>query len=92
MKLEKRIAPRRNARIAAAIVFGGGKSRKACIIRNVSDGGAKLELFGPVAPVPNTFSLTVPDHHPQACRVIWRTMREMGIQFVESRPDSRLWR
>jgi hypothetical protein len=91
IRLEKRIAPRRNACIAALIVFRGGKGRKDCLIRNVSEGGAKLELFGPVSQVPNTFTLSVTGHRPQACRVVWRTIREIGIQFVDTRSDSRIW-
>jgi hypothetical protein len=80
-RLEKRLAPRRNTLIAATLVFNGGRSRIECIIRNLSSSGAKLELKGSVASVPNTFDLIAPGHRPHACRVVWRTLKELGVQF-----------
>ena len=80
-RLERRLAPRRNTTIEAEIVFDGGRSRLPCIIRNLSDSGAKLEV-AKVASVPQSFDLVVPGHHPHASRVVWRTIREVGIAFV----------
>lgn len=67
--------------IEAWIVFDGGRSQIACIIRNLSDGGAKLEVAR-VAGIPQTFDLIVPAHRPQPCRVAWRALRELGVQFL----------
>jgi hypothetical protein len=75
---EKRITPRRNANIEAVIAFG--RTQMACIIRNVSDGGAKLE-FASVRGVPDAFELHVPNHRPQRCRVAWRSLKEIGVAF-----------
>jgi hypothetical protein len=79
LKLERRIAPRRNTYIEATIA-GGGR-QVPCIVRNVSDTGAKLEVER-VAGVPDRFELLVPGHRPQACRVVWRAMKEMGVEYV----------
>jgi hypothetical protein len=76
---EKRISPRRNASIEAVIGFG--RTRMACIVRNVSDGGAKLEVTS-VRGVPDTFDLHVPNHRPQRCRVAWRSLKELGVAFA----------
>ena len=81
MRLEKRLSARRNTMIEARIVFDAGRRRMACIIRNLSDTGAKLEVAS-VAGVPNTFDLMAPGHRPHACRVVWRSLKEMGVEFV----------
>ena len=80
MRLEKRLAPRRNTMIEATIVFNGGRTQLGCIIRNLSEGGAKLEVAS-VSKVPNTFDLIAPGHRPHACRVVWRALKELGVQF-----------
>jgi hypothetical protein len=80
---ERRLAPRRNASIQARIVFDGGRAAKDCVIRNVSESGAKLELAS-VAGVPDTFDLLIPGHAPQPCRVAWRALKEMGVAYRTS--------
>jgi hypothetical protein len=80
LRPERRLAPRRNTMIKASIVFDGGRSVRSCIIRNVSENGAKLELAS-VAGVPDTFDLLIPGHAPQPCRVAWRALKEMGVAY-----------
>ena len=81
--LERRIAPRRNTYIEARITFG--KTSLNCIIRNVSDTGAKLEV-AKVAGIPDVFLLHAPGHRPQTCRVVWRALKELGVEY---RPSAR---
>lgn len=81
IRLEKRLSPRRNTSMAALIAFAGRK--EMCIVRNVSETGAKLEIHTTVASIPNSFELFVPKHLPQLCRVVWRAPREMGVQFID---------
>lgn len=81
MRLDKRLSPRRNTMIEARIVFDGGRRSMPCIIRNLSVGGAKLEVEK-VSGVPNTFDLVAPGNRPHACRVAWRSLRELGVEFV----------
>ena len=81
IRLEKRLQPRRNTMIVATVVFDGGNSRVDCVIRNLSEGGAKIEVPSARA-VPQTFDLLVPGHRPQHCRVAWRALRELGVQFM----------
>lgn len=80
IRLEKRLSPRRNAMIEAKIAFDGGRRRVDCIIRNLSEGGAKLEVAS-VKAIPNSFDLITPGHRPHACRVAWRALKEMGVEF-----------
>ena len=59
-RLEQRLSPRRNTMIEATIAFDGGRTRVACIIRNLSETGAKLEVVsGTVSTIPRTFDLVV---------------------------------
>jgi len=82
LRLEKRLSPRRNTMIIATIVFDGGQSRIDCVIRDLSDGGAKLEVPSARA-IPQSFDLMVPGHRPHHCRVRWRALRELGVQFQQ---------
>jgi PilZ domain len=79
--MERRIQPRRNTMIVASIVFDGGRSQFDCVIRDLSDGGAKLQM-PTVRGVPESFDLLVPGHRPQPCRVAWRALKELGVQFM----------
>lgn len=80
--LERRIAPRRNTFIEATITVGF--SRVPCIVRNVSETGAKLEV-AKVTGIPDHFDLIVPGHRPQRCRVVWRALKEIGVEYQSSR-------
>ena len=68
--------------IVATIVFDGGRTRLDCVIRDLSDGGAKLQV-ATVKGIPQSFDLIVPRHRPHHCRVAWRALKEMGVQFIE---------
>ena len=81
LRLEKRLSPRRNTMMIATIVYDGGQTRMDCVIRNLSDGGAKLEV-STVRGIPASFDLLVPRHRPQHCRVAWRALKELGVQFI----------
>lgn len=54
----------------------------ACIIRNMSESGAGLELSNP-AQVPDSFDLLIkPELLKRHCRVVWRADNRLGVQFV----------
>jgi hypothetical protein len=80
-RLENRLQPRRNTMILATIVYDSGRTRLDCVIRNLSEGGAKLE-FATVRGIPQTFDLMVSGHRPHQCRVAWRALKELGVQFI----------
>jgi hypothetical protein len=79
--MDRRLQPRRNTMIVATIVSDGGNNRQDCVIRDLSDGGAKLQVVS-VKGVPQTFDLMVPGHRPQHCHVAWRALKEIGVQFA----------
>ena len=79
--VETRIAPRYRASKAAQIDHGGDKT--PCIIRDLSETGAAIELTDLSARIPETFTLIVPeDRLKLPSRVVWRKGYRMGITFV----------
>ena len=70
---------RQNVMKAGTIVFGG--SGIDCLVRNISDSGANLEVESQIG-IPNSFDLVIDtersNHH---CHVVWRKARRIGIAF-----------
>ncbi len=61
------------------IVWATGGPVK-CIIRNLSEGGASLEVHGPIPH--DTFDLIFDsDNSRYQCKVIWRQPPRIGVQF-----------
>jgi PilZ domain len=80
---EQRQAPRLRALIGARIVFNNGQATLDCLIRDVSETGAKLILSAPV-PLPDRFELIIPQKGiTRRVRVAWRRATEIGVRFEE---------
>lgn len=77
---ENRQAPRRTTLKGGHIVFNAGRSSIDCTVRNLSGKGAKL-LVSSVVGIPETFDLVLTGHTKQPCRVKWRTLKELGVEF-----------
>ncbi len=78
---ERRAAQRRTTLKGGRIAFNAGRSTVDCTVRNLSSKGAKL-VVNSVVGVPDTFDLVLADHSKQACRVTWRSLKELGVVFV----------
>jgi hypothetical protein len=63
------------------IVFNGGFSVFACTVRNISQGGALLEMPSVVG-IPREFDLEMEAAPRRSCQVMWRTDKQMGVSFV----------
>ena len=82
IRLEKRLAPRRNTMIEATVIYDGGRSRARCIIRNLSDTGACLEIATGRVP-DERFQLVIkPECLVRICEVAWRKAEKVGVRFV----------
>lgn len=77
---EKRHLPRRKTLKGGRIVFNLGRSTIDCTVRNLSARGAKLQVTSAVG-IPETFQLKLDDGASQHCRVVWRTLKELGVAF-----------
>jgi len=63
------------------IIFGITTSLD-CLIRNMSDTGAALEIKSPIG-IPDNFTLLIkPEFVERNCRVAWRSTDRIGVEFV----------
>jgi hypothetical protein len=69
-----------NVMKAGTISFGG--SGIDCLVRNMSDGGANLEVESQNG-IPSSFELVINvEHSNHRCHVVWRKARRIGVEFV----------
>jgi hypothetical protein len=85
-------APRRHGRVnrryerisinqAAVMTFNGGKDEIACVVRDISPGGAGLSVAS-TADIPEQFILAVEsEEEGRACFVRWRESNKLGVLF-----------
>ena len=53
-----------------------------CVVRNISDTGALLELKSH-AGIPDKFTLIIkPEYLKRSCEVVWRSARNIGVKFI----------
>ena len=83
IETEQRVSQRRTTLKGGRIVFNAGRSTIDCTVRNLSSRGAKLQVNSVVG-IPETFDLVLEGASRQACRVKWRTLKEIGVEFVTS--------
>jgi hypothetical protein len=80
-----RTSKRKKIRFPAWISYGGDPTPIPCMLWDVSEGGARITAAHSNL-LPDTFTLALSQngktHH--LCRVVWRKMPHIGIQFVES--------
>lgn len=79
MENDHRSTTRHRVLKAATISFGGGAI--SCAVRNLSDGGASLEVASPVG-IPESIVLEL-DSGCRRCRVIWRKEKRIGVRFID---------
>ncbi len=75
-----RAAPRQRVLKAGKIEFSGGSID--CVIRNVSETGAALEVASPVG-IPAEFNLMISGNiAKRPCRVVWVRDKRIGVTFT----------
>jgi len=75
----KRGAPRQRILRAGTIEFSGGTID--CVVRNISQTGAALDVASPMG-IPNEFNLLISgDHASRSCQVAWRREKRIGVVF-----------
>jgi hypothetical protein len=76
---DNRVTQRHNVIKAGTISFDG--SGIDCLVRNMSVGGANLEVESQIG-IPNSFDLVIAvEHSNQPCHVVWRKARRIGVAF-----------
>jgi hypothetical protein len=81
---ERRNPPRRKSLKGARILMLDQFGRTLeCVVRNVSNEGARLSLRTPKG-VPDKFGLVFEaDQSVRQCRVVWRRETEIGVAFLK---------
>jgi len=85
---EKRGIQRRRA-LKAGTIRIDDKSTIDCVVRDLSNEGASLEIENPIG-IPDRFTLvTKANREQRACHVIWWSARRIGVRFKQC---PALWR
>jgi hypothetical protein len=78
--IEKRASPRHRVLKQGTIAFRGGGGID-CMVRNISQTGARLEVATPVG-LPDSFTLVIAtDHFLRDCRAVWSIEKRVGVAF-----------
>ncbi|MEQ8357002.1 MAG: PilZ domain-containing protein [Kiloniellaceae bacterium] len=72
--------PRYSAERSFALAASFDGRVVACTVIDVSLGGAKL-IFDEEVPEASTIELSHPESEPVICAQVWRSNRELGIEF-----------
>jgi hypothetical protein len=80
---EKRQRPRMNLPLRASMDFGRNTPKHACMIRNISEGGARLHV-GLLLDPPEYFDLSISSvgNFRRPCKLVWRSEFDIGVKFI----------
>ncbi len=80
---------RREVHYPVWIVVEPGRPPHQCMLLNVSQGGAKIEIDEQLEPPAQfTLLLSVRGRSPRSCRVVWRNGKSMGVEFLQPPPPT----
>jgi hypothetical protein len=78
--IEKRAAPRHRVLKHGTLAFGGGGGVD-CMVRNISESGARLDIANPVG-LPASFTLVIQiDQFKRRCHPVWSSDNRIGVAF-----------
>jgi hypothetical protein len=77
--IEKRATPRHRVLKHGTLAFGGGGID--CMVRNISSGGARLDVVSPVG-LPESFTLIIQtSQFMRRCHAVWNDDKRIGVAF-----------
>ncbi len=78
--IEKRTAPRHKVLKHGTLAFTGGGGVD-CMVRNISSGGARLDVANPFG-LPQSFTLVIQaDQFRRPCHPVWCSDTRIGVAF-----------
>lgn len=77
----RRLNDRRRLLKEGRIVFNDRQSVINCLVRNLSDTGACLEVISPIG-IPDFFDLDLGQSGFRSCSIAWRKSRRIGVTFL----------
>jgi hypothetical protein len=81
MKEKPRSSTRRRVLKTAKLAFKERSATIDCTVRDLSEGGARLEVASVVG-IPESFELMLAGEPVRACRVIWVKATQVGVAFI----------
>jgi PilZ domain len=86
--VEKRGKPRRKSLLHGFVYFDDNPCAVECVVREISDAGARLKFDMALAPV-NSFELDIPIRGQKLrAEVKWQRDHEIGVVFAERSEES----
>jgi hypothetical protein len=79
---EQRIEVRHRVLKSGRIIVGGKAPKIECTIRDLSDRGARLVVPSSTFGIPAEFLLVIGEAAPRPCRVVRRTLSDIGVEFI----------
>lgn len=80
---ERRKAPRLRSYLGGRITFSQQCSAMDCLVRNISQDGAKL-AFSATVTLPHQFNLSIERNGVQVrVQTVWRRADEIGVSFLD---------
>ena len=81
---ERRTVHRDRTYLGAQVAYNNRCSTMDCLVRNVSQNGAKI-VFSDMALIPSEFEVLIPRKgESRRARIIWRDEKEVGVTFLHS--------
>jgi hypothetical protein len=77
--IEKRATPRHRVFKRGTIAFGGGGID--CMVRNLSESGARIEVACQVGLPPSFMLVIEADQFIRRCRPVWSAQQRIGVAF-----------
>jgi hypothetical protein len=82
--MERRRETRVRVLKAARILLNGHFSAISCTVRNLSEGGACLNVASTIG-IPERFDLIFEtDKTTRPCRMVWQQEQRLGVQFARA--------
>lgn len=83
MQTEHRTSPRVRSFLRGEIIHSNGSSKTECIVRDLSEGGARVEAPATVT-VPEFFELHIPLRNAiYRAQIVWQHGQDLGLQFAK---------
>jgi len=77
--IEKRTVARQRVLKQGTLAFAGG--RVDCTVRNISEGGARLDNVNPMVLPPSFLLVIKNDQFERHCHPVWIRDNQMGVVF-----------
>jgi hypothetical protein len=77
---DRRRFPRRRLQYAAKIDLRDGSPLQGCVLRDISDSGARMVVM--TEDIPEEFDLVLSQLNKRRCAVVWRNGKEIGVKFI----------